>query len=115
MFTPERVAYFTHIWLFDSDVEVYPFALPQLIDVMRALGAAIGQPAIAKPSSSANAKGSTGPELQYADAHRPLSLSCLAAQVTVVEVMTPVIEAEVMTPVIEASVWAFLGFFFCQK
>ena len=51
MFTPERVAYFTHIWLFDSDVEVYPFALPQLIDVMRALGAAIGQPAIAKPSS----------------------------------------------------------------
>jgi len=95
MFTPAAVANFSHVWFFDSDVEIFPFALLQLIDVMRALSAAIGQPSVAKPSNDTNARSSTGPLLQHSNPQHPLSLGCVAARVNTVEVMTPVFEAPV--------------------
>ena len=106
VFTPEAVAEFTHIWFFDSDMEVWPFDLLNVVDTMRALGAPIAQPAILK--SHVRSETASG---RFADlrteghvsaivngvtrADVPLDSDCVAIQVPYVEVTTPVFEAAI--------------------
>ena len=111
---------YSHVWFFDSDLEVWPdFDLGALIAVMRGTGAAIAQPAIASASSSSHSHshnrsragggrgdpssgggggggGGTGKstDIEFLRAQKlPRTASCVANTVPVVEVMTPLFDA----------------------
>ena len=90
VFTPAEVEAggFTHLWLFDSDLRVQLFGLPSVLTTMHELGAAMAQPSVKPP-----VPGGRSTDVDFLrSSTTPSSPTCVALEVPIVEVMTPVVD-----------------------